>query len=151
VPVWRPLEAKRGSVLEVCGSRDNVELAAYVYDFLMYTADALYRADRRERADRGHGARRKFLAGVISGFHQRLDRDRRRSEAEGLVWVGDAELKGYFRRRHPHVRWTQHSMSTGGEAYARGQTAGRNIVLHRGVKSGASGELRLLTAAPRAR
>jgi hypothetical protein len=150
VPVWRPLEAKRGSVLEVCGSRDNVELAAYVYDFLMYTADALYRADRKQRGDRSHAARRKFLAGVMAGFHQRLDRERKRSEAEGLVWVGDAELKGYFRRRHPHVRWSQHSMSTSGEAYARGQTAGRNIVLHRGVKSGASGEVRQL-GAPRRR
>jgi predicted SprT family Zn-dependent metalloprotease len=151
VPVWRPLEAKRGSVLEVCGSRDNVELAAYVYDFLMYTADALYRADRRQRRDRSHQARRKFLAGVMAGFHQRLERERERSNAEGLVWVGDPELGGYFRRRHPHVRWARHSVSTGGEAYSRGQTAGRNIVLHRGVKTGPSAEVRLLPGASRDR
>jgi hypothetical protein len=146
VPVWRVTEAKRGSVLEVCGSRDNVELAAYVYDFLSYTADALYRADRRSRGDRSHAARRKFLAGVMSGFHERLARERKGSEAQGLVWAGDAELGGYFRRRHPHVRWARHSVSQGGEAYARGQTAGRNIVLHRGVKSGSSGVVRLLPA-----
>jgi hypothetical protein len=146
VPVWRVSEAKRGSVLEVCGSRDNVELAAYVYDFLKYTSDALYRADRRLRRDRTHQARRKFLAGVMSGFHERLKRERARSEAQGLIWVGDAELGGYFRRRHPHVRWARHSVSTGGDAYARGQTAGRNIVLHRGVKSGAGGVIRQLPA-----
>jgi hypothetical protein len=147
VPVWRVTEAKRGSVLEVCGSRDNVELAAYVYDFLSYTADALYRADRKRRRDRTHAARRKFLAGVISGFHERLRGERKRSEAQGLVWVGDAELHGYFRRRHPHLRWTRHSVSTGGEAYARGQTAGRNIVLHRGVKAGAGAVIRQLPPA----
>jgi hypothetical protein len=151
VPVWRPLEAKRGSVLEVCGSRDNVELAAYVYDFLMYTADALYRADRRQRGDRSHQARRKFLAGVMAGFHQRLERERERSTAAGLVWVGDRELGGYFRRRHPHVRWARHSVSTGGEAYSRGQTAGRNIVLHRGVTTGPNAEVRLLPGASRDR
>jgi hypothetical protein len=151
VPVWRPLEAKRGSVLEVCGTRDNVELAAYVYDFLMYTAGALYCADRKQRGDRSHQARRKFLAGVMAGFHQRLERERARSTAEGLVWVGDAELGGYFRRRHPHVRWARHSVSTGGEAYARGQTAGRNIVLHRGVKAGAGSQIRQLPAASRDR
>jgi hypothetical protein len=144
VPVWRVLHAKRGSVLEVCGTRDNVELAAYVYDFLMYTAEALYRADRKLRGDRGHGARRKFLAGVMSGFHQRLERERKRSATEGLVWAGDAELDGYFRRRHPHVRWARHSISTGGEAYARGQRAGQNIVLHRAVKSGGAAPIRLL-------
>jgi hypothetical protein len=144
VPVWRVSEAKRGSVLEVCGTRDNVELAAYVYDFLSYTADALYRADRKRRKDRTHQARRKFLAGVMSGFHERLRGERTRSAEQGLVWVGDAELTGYFRRRHPHVRWARHSVSTGGEAYARGQTAGRNIVLHRGVKAGAGAVIRQL-------
>jgi hypothetical protein len=147
VPVWRVSEAKRGSVLEVCGSRDNVELAAYVYDFLSYTADALYRADRKRRGDRSHQARRKFLAGVMSGFHDRMRRERQRSAEQGLVWVGDAELRGYFRRRHPHVRWARHAVSTHGEAYARGQTAGRNIVLHRGVKSGAGPQIRQLPPA----
>jgi hypothetical protein len=144
VPVWRTLEGKRGSVLEVCGSRENVELAAYVYDFLIYTADALYRADRASRRDRSHRARRKYLAGVMSGFHARLQGERTRAEAQGLVWVGDAELGGYFRRRHPHVRWARHSVSTEGEAYDRGQAAGRSIVLHRGVKAGASSKVRLL-------
>ncbi len=144
VPVWRTFEAKRGSVLEVCGTRENVELAAYVYDFLVYTSDALYRADRKRRGDRSHQARRKFLAGVMSGFHDRLTQERARSEAQGLVWVGDAELRGYFRRRHPHVRWARHSVSTGGEAYRRGQAAGRNIVLHRGMKTGPSSAVRLL-------
>jgi hypothetical protein len=147
VPVWRVAEAKRGSVLEVCGSRDNVELAAYVYDFLMYTAGALYEADRKQRRDRTHGARRKFLAGVMGGFHERLASERTRSEAQGLVWVGDPELGGYFRSRHPHVRWARHAVSTGGDAYQRGQTAGRNIVLHRGVKSGSSGAVRQLPPA----
>jgi predicted SprT family Zn-dependent metalloprotease len=144
VPVWRVTEGKRGSVLEVCGTRENVELAAYVYDFLMYTSDALYRADRKLRGDRSHRARRKFLAGVMSGFHQRLESERQRSESQGLVWVGDPELRGYYRKRHPHVRWTRHAVSSGGEAYSRGQTAGRNIVLHRGVKATAGAVVRQL-------
>jgi Protein of unknown function (DUF2786)/SprT-like family len=145
VPVWRVVEAKRGSVLEVCGTRENVELAAYVYDFLMYTADALYRADRRKRRDRSHSGRRKFLAGVMSGFHQRLQSERERGAAQGLVWVGDAELGGFFRRRHPRIRWTRLAATNGGEAYSRGQTAGRDIVLHRGVKAGPSEVVRRLT------
>jgi hypothetical protein len=151
VPVWRVSEGKRGSVLEACGSRDNLELAAYVYDFLMYTAEALYRDDRKRRRDRTHQARRKFLAGVMSGFHERLTRERERSESEGLVWVGDAEVAAYFRRRHPHVRWARHAVSTSGEAYTRGQTAGRSIVLHRGVQAGATGPIRLLSASSNAR
>ena len=70
--------------------------------------------------------------------------ERKLSAAQGLVWVGDAELQGYFRRRHPQVRWARHAVSTSGEAYTRGQTAGRNIVLHRGVKSGSGAVIRQL-------
>jgi hypothetical protein len=80
----------------------------------------------------------------MSGFHQRLTSERKQSEAQGLVWVGDPELAGYFRKRHPRVSWTRHSISTSGEAYARGQSAGRSIVLHRGVKSGPGGGVRQL-------
>ena len=37
VPVWRPLDGKRGSVLEVCGSPANLELAEYVHAFVNHT------------------------------------------------------------------------------------------------------------------
>lgn len=47
VPVWRPLEGKRGSVLEAVGSRANLELAHYVYDFLLHTAEQLWRQHKR--------------------------------------------------------------------------------------------------------
>jgi predicted SprT family Zn-dependent metalloprotease len=146
VPVWRVTEGKRGSVLEVCGTRENTELAAYVYDFLLHAAHSLYDQDRARRADRTHASRRKFLAGVMAGFQQRLERERRRAQAEGLIWVGDPALNGYFRKRHPHVRWARHQVSTGGEDYARGHTAGQKIVLHRGVAAHASGTLRFLPA-----
>jgi hypothetical protein len=146
VPVWRVREAKRGSVLEVCGTRENVELAAYVYDFLTHTSEALYRADRKRRGDRTHAERRKFLAGVMNGFHSRLDSERRAAQEQGLVWVGDPELSGYFRRRHPHVRITRHAITSGGDAYQRGQKAGQRIVLHRGVHAPAGAQIRLLGA-----
>ena len=139
VPVWRPLEGKRGSVLEVCGSPDNVELAEYVHVFVMRTAERLWEEYRRERTSRGRSDRQRFLAGVMSGFRDRLERDRKRNGAEGLVWKGDGELHGYFRRRHPHVRYTRHAAHTGSEAYSRGRAAGRELVLHRGVGSGPSG------------
>jgi hypothetical protein len=48
------------------------------------------------------------------------------------------------RSSEAHAR---HAVSTGGEAYARGQTAGRNIVLHRGVKSAAGPSIRQLPPA----
>jgi hypothetical protein len=145
VPVWRALEGKRGSVLEVCGTRHNLELAEYVHAFLSQTAERLWREYKKRSgaaAARNHQA---YLAGVMSGFRERLEREREKSKSEGLVWVGDGELHDFFRGRHPTIRWTRYAARRAGDAYTSGREAGRGIVLHRGVGSGAaSGPPRLL-------
>ncbi len=137
VPVWRPLEGRRGSVLEICGSDANLELADYVHAFLNVTAERLFREYRRSPAGRG-AKRLTFIAGVMAGFRERLERERKKSKAEGLVWVGDAALDGFFRKRHPRIRWTRYAVGHGSEAYARGREAGEKIVLHRGIRSNSS-------------
>jgi len=147
VPVWRPVQGKRGSVLEICGSEANLELADYVHAFLNVTAERLFREFRRSSAARG-AKRLTFIAGVMAGFRDRLERERKKSKAEGLVWVGDPALDGFFRKRHPRIRWTRYAVGHGSEAYARGREAGAKIVLHRGISSNSSGKPpRLLPAA----
>jgi hypothetical protein len=138
VPVWRPLEGRRGTVLEVCGSLENVELADYVHAFLNHTALALwkdYKSQRRVRGDSGHHS---YVSGVMSGFRDKLSSEKRRRNEEGLVWLGDPELGRYLRERHPRIRHTSYKSHGRTEAYAEGRAAGRNIVLHRGVSSGPS-------------
>ena len=138
VPVWQAQVGKRGSVLEICGSEANLELADYVHAFLNVTAERLFREYRRSAS--GKGAKRlRFVAGVMSGFRERLDRERKKSKSEGLVWVGDPALDGFFRKRHPRIRWTRYSVGHGSEAYARGREAGEKIVLHRGITANSSG------------
>src|SRR4029077_4252276 len=39
VPVYRPTEGKRGSVLEICGAPENLEMAEYAHAFLRHTAE----------------------------------------------------------------------------------------------------------------
>jgi hypothetical protein len=138
VPVWRPLEGKRGSVLEVCGTPENLELAEYVHGFLLSTSERLWKAYKREHGLRRDAERRTFLAGVMSGFRAKLARAKRAHEKEGLVWVGDADLDRYFRERHPRVRWTHYGGGPRSQTYAHGQNAGGRIVLYRGVKHGPS-------------
>jgi hypothetical protein len=148
IPVWRAKEGKRGSVLEVCGTPANVELAHYVHSFLWHTADRLWRErfDRTHREQRGQAKRdrRVFLAGVMSGFRDKLAKEQRVQKEEGLVWVGDPALRGYLKQRHPRMRYSHYSSSERSSAHAEGRAAGQRIVLHRGVSSGASGQVRLL-------
>jgi hypothetical protein len=139
VPVWRVLEGKRGSVLEVCGTPENLELAAYVHAFVAHTGERLFEEYRGKCGKRGRGERERFLSGLVSGFRGKLAEGRQKSAAEGLVYLGDAELHGFFRGRHPSIRMTRHHVTTSGEAYARGREAGARMVLHRGVRGATGG------------
>jgi len=152
VPVYRPLEGKRGSVLEVCGTPANLEMAAYVHAFLTHTADHLWREHKQKRKIRGDRERRTFLAGVMVGFLEKLNAQRTAHRQEGLVWVGDADLEGFYKKRHPRIVHVRHSGNRRTQAHAEGREAGRKIVLHRPVPSGPSGAVKLLSQAnPRSR
>jgi hypothetical protein len=146
IPVYRPLEGKRGSVLEICGARENLSIAEYVHGFLHQTAERLWRDHRRDQRITSDRDRRAYLAGVMAGFADTLARQEVKSRSEGLVWVGDGDLVRYFRRRHPHVRHVRHAGQRRTDAWARGREAGRKIVLHRSVQDVSTDRGRLLPA-----
>ncbi len=144
VPAYRPHDGKWGSVLEVCGSPPNVEMAAYVHDFLHHTAEQLWREHKRAARITGDRDRRTFLAGVMAGFYEKLQAEKKKNQEQGLVWIRDADLEGFYRKRHPRI---QHVRSRGArrtEAHAHGREAGRNIQLHRPLEGGKSAGPRLL-------
>jgi hypothetical protein len=144
VPVWRVLEGKRGTVLEACGRPENLELADYVHAYLLNVAEALWKEHKRSRGVRANRDRQAYLAGVMSGFAQRLEADRTRNAQTGLVWLGDPAIVEYRRKRHPYTRTVRRRSSASSAAHGAGRSAGRLIVLRRGVKTGASGPIRAL-------
>jgi hypothetical protein len=144
VPVYRAREGKRGSVVEVCGTDANLAMAEYVHAFLTHAAERLWEEHKRARGIRSNMERRTYLAGVMTGFAEKLARQARAHHQEGLVWVKDGDLAGFFRRRHPYVRHVRHAGNRRTEAYAHGKEAGRRIVLHRGVAGAAASRGRLL-------
>ena len=144
VPVYRPREGKRGSVLEVCGSDANLAMAEYVHAFLTHAAERLWIDHKRARRIAGNRERRTYLAGVMAGFSEKLSRQATTHREEGLVWVQDADLAQFFRRRHPFVRHVRHTGNARTEAFSHGREAGKRIVLHRAVESAATSRGRLL-------
>jgi hypothetical protein len=144
VPVFRPLEGKNGSVLEVCGTPANLEMAEYVHTFLSHTAERLWHDHKKALWIRGNRDRRVYLAGVMTGFYEKLKEQAAHSQQQGLVWVGDGQLTGFYRRRHPHIRHTRYSGHHRNEAYAHGKAAGKGIVIHRPVQAAAGNQGRLL-------
>jgi len=135
IPVYRPLEGKRGSVLEICGSPENVEIAEYVHSYLVTTAERLWREHKVRQRIRGDRDRRTFLAGVMTGMTDKLNLEQKASAQAGLVWIADGDLSKYFRRRHPHVRHVRYAGQPRSEAYTHGREAGQRIEIHKGMKN----------------
>jgi hypothetical protein len=143
VSVFRPLDGRWGSVLEVCGTEENVALAEYVHGFLTHTAERLWRDHKKQLGTRSNRDRRKYVAGVMAGFHAKLERERGHNREQGLLWIGDEKLKAFFRRRYPRVRNISYGTSQASHAYDQGRAQGERIVLHKGV-SGSAGGVKLL-------
>jgi len=138
IPVYRPLEGLRGSVLEICGSPGNLDIAEYVHGFLSDTAERLWLDHKKSTGLVSDRDRRSFIAGVMSGVHDKLSRQEKGSVAAGLVWVGDPGLRDFMKKRHPHVRHVRYGGEPKGRSFAEGRTRGRDVVIHRGIKSGPS-------------
>ncbi|MSP24312.1 MAG: DUF2786 domain-containing protein [Myxococcales bacterium] len=133
VSALRVRDGKRGTVLELCGSPENLEIAEYVHAFLARTAERLWREHQRATRTRSNQERRGYVAGVMEGFRERLAKEKTKNREAGLVWVGDAELHGYFRCRHPHVRTVRLRGHGPSDARSSGREAGRQLHLHHGV------------------
>jgi hypothetical protein len=81
---------------------------------------------------------------VVAGFRDKLFVERSGLErGEGLVWVGDTQLDGFHRKRHPWVTTRRSNVRITG-AHQAGREAGRTVVLHKPVTTGGTATGRLL-------
>jgi len=144
VPVYRPLESKRGSVLEICGTEANLAMAEYVHAYLLHSAEELWRAHKRAARVRGDRDRRTYLAGVMAGFAEKLARQSTEQRSAGLVWVADGDLSDFYRKRHPHIRNVRYGGQRRTEAFSHGREAGKRLVLRKPIAGAAGSRGRLL-------
>ncbi len=139
IPVYRPLEEKRGQVLEILGEHDNLVLAEYVYHALKTTADRLFSEYQRDRASGSRRHRHHFLAGVMLGVRERLSSEQARARAEGLVWLGDQKLREFVKRRYPHTRIIKTEGRPRPAAFRHGREAGRAVEIRRPLREAGHG------------
>ena len=144
VPVYRPLEGKRGSVLEICGTDPNLAMAEYVHAYLSHSADELWRAHKRVAGVRGDRDRRTYLAGVMAGFAEKLARQSTEQRSQGLVWISDGDLSDFYRKRHPHIRNVRYGGQRRTEAFSHGREAGKKLVLRKPITGATASRGRLL-------
>ena len=127
-------------ILEILGSDANLDMGQYVHEFLHTAVDRLWRRRRKDLADGRRTRKREFAAGVLTGLRDRLRAERRKSEARGLVWVGDADLDRFLRKEHPRIGKLAGAGVRRSAAHDAGRQDGSALTIHRPVTDeGAAG------------
>jgi hypothetical protein len=139
LPIYRPLDGKRGTVFEICGLEPNLQMAEHVHAFLTATAERLWAEYKRETQRSSNRDRQAFLAGVMRGFEAKLASQSAEFQEQGLIWVPAPDLGQYFRRRYPKTTTVRRGGASRNDAYAEGNRAGKAIVLSQPVSTGPSG------------
>jgi len=123
-------------VLELDGRPHNLEIAEYTHDFLAETVDRLWSTYRLtlEPHER-RAARNSYRVGLLTGFREHLEGDRRRAAEAGLVWLGDAAAAELLERRYPSRRTIGGGRYRVGSAYDSGVERGRRIRVSKAVST----------------
>ena len=155
LPIWSysydACRNKSGKILEICGTSQNLEIASYVWEYVIAVCESLWKTRRqqlrRTRAPGKRGTKFQYLAGVLRGLQEKLDRQRQELvEERGLVLATDSGLREFFRYMNPRVRNVGTQGVSRNKQYDAGVVDGKKINIHRGVNGSAKSRGRRLTA-----
>jgi hypothetical protein len=136
---------RRGTALQVYGTQQNLDLATYVYDYLIGLLPILWEDYRDRRGLANNRERQRYFAGVMEGFFTKLsEHERDLVASEALVWKGDPQLSRFFKYHNPSVVTRYGGGVTRTETYEDGFAEGRTVSIRKPVENGGSGRVRLL-------
>jgi len=135
-------------LFEVMGTRANLEVASYVYDYLVRELEVLWKEQRRANPQiKGRSLKRDFQLGVLRGLKERLRADETPVDPEdshgALVLLKREKLQGFYEDRHPNVRKTRTLHYRRTEAYEAGFREGKNLDIRKGLQERKAGPKRL--------
>ncbi len=130
------------AVVELFGAPDNLDLAEYVYHYLLQAGETEWQRFRREQGLANNRKRLSFLLALYTAFDRKLAQKRQELAAsQALVVREDVELNAFFRRRYPHVRTgSTSSHQVHDDARAAGTEAGGRLQIRPGVRGEGEGK-----------
>ena len=142
---YDPIKNQRGRILNVSGTPENLEIADYVYHYLLGLLDPLWKAHRQKHGT-ASGTRLQYWAGLLHGLERKLaEQSKQLSKEQGLIWIGDQQLKDYYAYMHPATkRGSGPSGVSRGEGFHAGVRDGRTINIRKGVTGESTTRGRLL-------
>lgn len=126
---------KQGSVFEISGSRANVEIAHYVYDFICRYIDECWKNHHSTTLKRH---KTDFALGIIAGFRDKISTRHLHDDSDttALIRRSDLQLQEYMKYRYPRtVSRRRGARQSNKAAHQAGYQKGQEMVVNKGVTS----------------
>lgn len=137
----------RKRILYLLGRKDNVEVAHYMYEYLMRefrNCWMMYKITKRCNEN----VRDSYYIGMFSGLNVQLNSRKRAVEKEtGLVVVKDADLEKWKYERHPNIKKGRSCKLKNRDWQAEndGYSKGKELQINAGIRNrGESAKLKLI-------
>lgn len=130
---------KSGVVLQIHGTLENLDMAEYVYTYLLNVLGLLWAEYKGKEGLSGPHERDRYFLGLLIGFYQKLHaqqielKEALRHE-KSLIWKGDAKLKEFFQHHHPKICSTRPRGIMPTQAYFDGISKGHQITISRPIE-----------------
>lgn len=140
--VYLAERGREGFVLEAAGTAENLKMARYVFRFLDSAAQRSFDA-AVEQGQVSSKAKLRYQTGFVRGVAEKLRAAEKTHAEEGLIWLGDPQLKAFVDRSFGRLSKSR-IKATVDDAHLAGKKAGRKVVIHQAVEQPATSRGRLL-------
>ncbi len=139
--------------IELTGTKENVDIARYVYDFLVSRLEHLWYSFKKSTKVKGRQQKKSYHLGVIQGFSEKMKKEESQSHqntqdqtVSSLVVAGDFGLQRYYVQRYPNMKTVRmKSLPLNRDTYAAGREEGRRLIIHKGIESRDGNKGKMLT------
>ena len=136
-PRGRPdasLNRRSQKVFELYGTAENLDLAEYVYYFLLNHGNLEWCIYRDKHGLANNKLKVSFLEGMYAGFRAKLrKRHCELTEQSTLIWIGDCELDRFYRQRNPYIRKSKNTTMIDRESHKAGHEIGGKLEIKPGL------------------
>jgi len=141
-------KGKRGNVLEISGTAQNIKIASYVHDFIKHYIDSQWHKYNKDKVLNRY-RKTDFAVGVIEGFRSKLKlqtkKEERIKEKFGLIKTEDPLLKKHIKYKYPHTATVRSKYSREDRKVLNdGVGIGKELVISKGITEKKTGRRLLI-------
>lgn len=125
-------------LLEISGTPSQLEIAQYVYVFLLRELEDLWRYHRaRNPGVKGQKLKRDFQIGVLKGLIEKLDAQDTpaASSRTDLILQKQQKLDLFLKQRYPQMRSGRRMTYRKSDAFQAGKEQGKQLDIHKGIQN----------------